>query len=69
MLDVGLECIGVLMDNAAGMQDTDIIYVDTNVEQIESLPDTAPHRLVDLEIVAADKDGQSHFRPVSRDRS
>jgi hypothetical protein len=48
---------GVLMDNAAGLQETDVIYVDTNVEQIESLPDTAFHRSVDLEIVAADKDG------------
>jgi len=45
------------MDNAAGLRDTDVIYVDTNVEQIESLPDTAFHRPVDLEIVAADKDG------------
>jgi nucleoside-diphosphate-sugar epimerase len=48
---------GVLMDNAAGLQDTDVIYVDTNVKQIESLPDTAPHRKVDLAVVAADKDG------------
>ena len=49
------------MDNAVGLQDTDVIYVDTNVEQIESLPDTAFHRAVDLEVVAADKDGQSIF--------
>jgi len=28
-----------------------------STEQIESLPDTALHRSVDLEIVAADKDG------------
>jgi len=45
------------MDNAAGLQDSDVIYVDTNTEQIESLPATAVHRPVDLEIVAADKDG------------
>ena len=57
------------MDNAAGLHDTDVIYDDTNVEQIESLPDTAFHRSVDLAIVAADKDGQSHFQLVSRDRS
>ena len=49
------------MDNAVGLQDTDVIYVDTNVEQIESLPDTAFHRAVDLEVVAADKDGQSYL--------
>ncbi|KAI9463255.1 hypothetical protein BJY52DRAFT_1350476 [Lactarius psammicola] len=49
--------VGVLMDNAVGLHDTDVIYVDTNTEQIESLPDTAAHRLIDLEVVAADKDG------------
>jgi hypothetical protein len=38
MLNVGLEFVGVLMDNAAGLQETDVIYVDTNVEQIESSP-------------------------------
>lgn len=48
---------GVLMDNAVGLQETDVIYVDTNAEQFESLPDTAFHRLVDLEVVAADKEG------------
>ncbi|KAF8271196.1 hypothetical protein EI94DRAFT_1721100 [Lactarius quietus] len=48
---------GVLMDNAIGLQETDVIYDDTNAEQIESLPDTAFHRAVDLEIVAADKGG------------
>jgi hypothetical protein len=61
MLNVGLGFLGVLMDTAAGLKETDVIYVDTNVEQIESLPDTAFHRSVDLEIVAADKDGQSQF--------
>ncbi|KAH9047393.1 hypothetical protein EDB84DRAFT_1461671 [Lactarius hengduanensis] len=48
---------GVLMDNAAGLHDTDVIYADTDPKQIESLPDTAFHRLVDLEVVAADKEG------------
>jgi len=48
---------GVLMDNAVGFEDTDVIYVDSDAEQIESLPDTAFHRPVDLEIVAADKAG------------
>ena len=69
MLDVGLECLGVFMDNALGLQVSDTIYVDTNVEQIESLPDTAFHRAVDLEVVAADKGGQSRFRAVSRHKS
>jgi len=48
---------GVLAEDARGLRDTDIVYVDTNPEQIESLPDTAPHRPVDLEIVSADKEG------------
>jgi hypothetical protein len=47
------------MDNAAGLHDTDVIYVDTIPEQFESLPETALHRPVDSEIVAADKEGQS----------
>jgi hypothetical protein len=47
------------MDNAAGLHDTDIIFVDTIPEQFESIPETALHRPVDLEIVAADKEGQS----------
>ena len=49
------------MDNAVGLQETNTIYVDANVEQIESLPDTAVHRSVDLEVVAADKNGRSRF--------
>jgi hypothetical protein len=47
------------MDNAAGLYGTDVIYVDTVPELFESLPETALHRSVDLEIVAADKEGQS----------
>jgi hypothetical protein len=47
------------MDDAAGLRDSDVVYVDTNSEQIESLPDTAVHRPVDLAIVGADKEGQS----------
>jgi hypothetical protein len=50
---------GIFMDDAAGMRDSDVVYVDTNSEQIESLPDTALHRPVDLAIVGADKEGQS----------
>lgn len=52
------------MDNAAGLRGTDVIYVDTNSEQIESLPETALHRLVDLEVVAADKEGQSSLKLI-----
>ena len=46
------------MDNAIGLQDSDVVYVDTNTEQIEALPPTAVHRSVDIEIIAADTDGQ-----------
>ncbi|KAK7690466.1 hypothetical protein QCA50_005564 [Cerrena zonata] len=48
---------GEFVDDARGNSVRDLIYDDTNVDQIEALPDTAPHRNVDLEIVAADKDG------------
>jgi hypothetical protein len=65
----GLKRIGVLMDNTIGLQVSDVIYVNTNTEQIESLPATAVHRSADMEIVGADKDGQSHFQLVSRDWS
>ena len=49
------------MDNAAGLRDTDVVYVDTNPEQFEALPSTALHRPVDLEVVAADKEGTPIF--------
>ena len=45
------------MDDAAGLRDSDVVYVDTNSEQFESLPETALHRPVDLAIVGADKEG------------
>lgn len=48
---------GVLNDDAKGMFATDKIYSDNDIEAIESLPPTAWHRMVDLEIVKADKDG------------
>jgi hypothetical protein len=49
------------MDNAAGLHDTDVVYVDTKPEEFEALPTTALHRPVDLEIVAADKEGLPNF--------
>ncbi|KAA1473464.1 NAD(P)-binding protein [Dentipellis sp. KUC8613] len=47
---------GIFMDNTQG-ESTDVIYYDTNIAQIEALPDTALHRNVDLEVVAADEAG------------
>ena len=57
------------MDNAAGLHDTDVVYVDTNPEQIESLSATALHRPVDLEVVAADKQGLFIFQVISSSSS
>ncbi|OCH93048.1 NAD-P-binding protein [Obba rivulosa] len=48
---------GVLTDDARGMYATDTIYSDMNIAQIESLPPTALHRDVDLEVVGADQQG------------
>jgi hypothetical protein len=53
------------MDDAAGLRDTGVVYVDTNPEQFEALPPTALHRPVDLEVVAADKEGASVFSLMS----
>ena len=55
------------MDNARGLYATETIYYDSDVQQIESLPDTQLHRDVDLEIVGADKEGaptDSYSTPV-----
>ncbi|KAA1475299.1 NAD(P)-binding protein [Dentipellis sp. KUC8613] len=48
---------GVLADDARGDRSSDIIYYDTNPDQIETLPDTQNHRSVDMAVVAADKAG------------
>jgi hypothetical protein len=50
---------GVLGDDARGMFATNTIYSDLNIPQLESLPDSQPHRLVDLALVAADGEGTS----------
>ncbi|KAF9048745.1 hypothetical protein BJ165DRAFT_1053961 [Panaeolus papilionaceus] len=48
---------GVLSDDAQGRFATDKIYSDMNIPQLESLPQTQPHRVVDLSLVEADKEG------------
>ncbi|KAJ7592995.1 hypothetical protein C8J56DRAFT_1161979 [Mycena floridula] len=49
---------GVLADDAHGLaQTTELIYDDTNADQIETLAPEQPHRPVDLLIVAADQEG------------
>ncbi|KAF9474242.1 NAD(P)-binding protein [Pholiota conissans] len=48
---------GVLTDNAGGEHTTDVIYDDSNADQIETLPVTQPHRNVDIELERADAEG------------
>lgn len=48
---------GVLADICDGNQASDMIYDDVNLDQFEKLPDTQPHREVDLELINADKEG------------
>lgn len=52
--------VGVLTDHAAGMYATDIIYDDNDAEQLAKLPPEQPHRDVDLAVIAADEEGESH---------
>jgi hypothetical protein len=47
------------MDDAVGDHTTDVIYDDSNPDQIETLADTQPHRNVDLALLKADKEGDS----------
>ncbi|GJE91615.1 NAD(P)-binding protein [Phanerochaete sordida] len=50
---------GILTKNqeTRGMRTTDVIYDDSNFEQIASIEPDAPHRNVDLAIFQADKEG------------
>ncbi|KAF9790675.1 hypothetical protein BJ322DRAFT_1037830 [Thelephora terrestris] len=48
---------GVLTDNAGGDYEGTEIHSDLDIPKIESLPDTQPHRSVDLAIVAAAQEG------------
>ncbi|KAH9856554.1 NAD-P-binding protein [Lenzites betulinus] len=53
----------VLSDDAAGMHSTDTIYDDTNLEQMDTIPPTQPHRNVDLTVADADKEGTARLPP------
>lgn len=58
ILDVMLTAsAGVLIDDARGMFATNTIYSDLNIPQLESLPESQPHREVDLALVEADGEG------------
>lgn len=48
---------GELADDAFGAYASEKVYSDVHIAQIETLPSTAPHRPVDLLVVAADQAG------------
>jgi len=48
---------GVLVDNAEGKYEGTNAYSDLDIPKIESLPETQPHRNVDLTVVAAAEEG------------
>ena len=48
---------GEFLDHDTGLTRGETVYSDLDISQIESLPDTAMHREVDLAVVAADKEG------------
>ncbi|KAF8555770.1 NAD(P)-binding protein [Imleria badia] len=54
----------VLTDDAKGMYAYDTIWDDMNPDQLETLPDTQPHRNVDLLVLAADKQGYARTHIV-----
>ncbi|KXN91706.1 hypothetical protein AN958_12558 [Leucoagaricus sp. SymC.cos] len=60
---------GLLADNAAGMYATDKIWNDADANDIETLPDSAPHRDVDLAIIDADRQGFVKTAGISNNRS
>jgi len=60
---------GCLMDKALGMYHYETIYDDSNPDQIETLPPSAIHRIVDLELVNADKQGMYALEIISVDCS
>ena len=55
---------GFLTDDAMGMYASDKVYHDSQPKEIESLPDTAFHRNVDLAILEADQAGTCNSRPT-----
>jgi len=45
------------MDNAKGMHGDHTIYSDLDADAIAALPETAPHRHIDIPIIAANLEG------------
>jgi len=50
--------LGLLVDKADGKFEGQMFYDDTDVEQMNSIPETQIHRNVDLLVVEADKEGE-----------
>ncbi|KAF5350242.1 hypothetical protein D9758_007831 [Tetrapyrgos nigripes] len=48
---------GLLTDGAKGMYTGKVIYDDADPDQMETLPESQPHRNVDLKIISGDKAG------------
>jgi nucleoside-diphosphate-sugar epimerase len=49
-------------DNSEGNYKSDTVFDDENPAQIDALPDSAPHRLIDLAIVRARKELAGHSK-------
>lgn len=47
----------MLIDNAGGMFPTKEVYSDLDIDKLETLAPTQPHRNVDLALVKADTEG------------
>jgi hypothetical protein len=54
-----------LVDDAHGMFSSVKIYSDLNITQLETLPESQPHRLVDLALIKADKEGKAFYLQFS----
>lgn len=51
------KCQGVLIDDVQGMHSTKNVYSDLDINKLETLAPTQPHRNVDLTLVEADAQG------------
>ncbi|CAI7600238.1 unnamed protein product [Penicillium bialowiezense] len=66
---MGLETIyihnsgaSLIADSSAGEYENETVFDDQNPSQIDSLPDSAPHRLIDLAIVRARRELATHAK-------
>ncbi|KAN0086261.1 hypothetical protein V8E55_007395 [Tylopilus felleus] len=59
-----IHTVNVLNDNAEGMYSSDIIWDDTDLHQLENIPNIDPHRLTDPLVLAGDKEGYARTHIV-----